>query len=344
MKELKSIWKGLFVCLIIGIISKYLGGMFEKVGAATFAIFIGIILGNTIFKDKSYDGGTKFAEKDLLNYSIVLMGANLNLSQILGLGINGLLFIILQMTLTIIATFYIGKKLKFNRKFSLLMAAGNSVCGSSAIGATSPVIKAEDDDKVMSITIVNVTGTILMILLPIITMALYNNDVLHSSAMIGGTLQSVGQVIGSAKFISEDVVNLATVFKILRIIMLVVVVIVFEKINNSEESKIENKVAENLQSKDKGSFSSKFKKINIPWFIYGFFIVCIFYTLGLIPDIISKIFKWISGNFEIIALAGIGMRVKFKDLVKEGPKGMLYGGLVGICQITFAIILISILL
>lgn len=38
------------------------------------------------------------------------------------------------------------------------------------------------------------------------------------------------------------------------------------------------------------------------------------------------------------------MRVKFRDLVKEGPKSMLFGGLVGVCQIIFAVGLIFLLL
>ncbi|MDZ5035030.1 putative sulfate exporter family transporter, partial [Clostridium perfringens] len=143
-------------------ISQALGKKFSTVGAATFAIFIGILVGNTIFKGNKYDSGTKFAEKDLLNYSIVLMGANLNLSEILKLGFNGLIFIIIQMTLTITAAYWIGRKLKFNRKYCLLMASGNAVCGSSAIGATAPVIDADDSDKVIAITIVNVIGTIMM--------------------------------------------------------------------------------------------------------------------------------------------------------------------------------------
>ncbi len=50
----------------------------------------------------------------------------------------------------------------------------------------------------------------------------------------------------------------------------------------------------------------------------------------------------ISSQFEIIALAGIGMRVKFRDLVKDGPKALLYGGTVGICQVGIAIGLIFI--
>ena len=47
-------------------------------------------------------------------------------------------------------------------------------------------------------------------------------------------------------------------------------------------------------------------------------------------------------QFEIIALAGIGMRVKFRDLVKDGPKALLYGGAVGVCQVGIAIGLIFI--
>ncbi|CDG02153.1 Putative Membrane protein [Clostridium chauvoei JF4335] len=322
----------------MGIISEFLGSYFTTIGAASFAIFIGIVLGNTIFHKKKYEDGTKFAEKDLLNYSIVLMGANLNLAEILQLGYSGLIFIVLQMTLTMTVTYFIGRKLRFNRKYCLLMSSGNSVCGSSAIGATAPVINADDSDKVISITIVNVIGTILMILLPVITSVLYDNATLQTSAIMGGILQSVGQVIGSAKFVSDDVVKLATVFKIIRIILIVVVVLIYEKIDFSEE---ENK--EELK-KDKVEEVKKKRRLNIPWFITGFFLICILNTLGIVPEFVAKSFKWISGNFEIIALAGIGMRVKIRDLVKEGPMAMLYGLLVGTCQIIFAIVLIRLLI
>lgn len=44
----------------------------STVGSASFAIFIGSVLGNTIFKVNKYENGTKFAEKDLLNYSNVI--------------------------------------------------------------------------------------------------------------------------------------------------------------------------------------------------------------------------------------------------------------------------------
>lgn len=151
------------------------------------------------------------------------------------------------------------KKVRLWRKVFITHVSRNAVCGSSAIGSVSPVIKAKDSDKVIAITIVNVTGTILMILLPLITSILYNNDVLQSSALMGGILQSVGQVIGSAKFIGDPVVELATVFKIIRIIFLVVVVLVFAKIEVNEENK------EEIAHHHKPTH-----KVRIPWFIIGF--------------------------------------------------------------------------
>ena len=65
---------------------------------------------------------------------------------------------------------------------------------------------------------------------------------------------------------------------------------------------------------------------------------------GFVPIILSTTAKMISTQFEIIALAAIGMRVKFADLIKEGPKAMLYGCLTGTSQVILALIFIELLL
>lgn len=333
MEKIKKIIPGFLICLLIAIIGKIIAGIFPSLGAATFAILIGIIAGNTIFNNEIYEEGSKFSERDLLSYSIVLMGATLNLSDVASVGIKGILFIVLQMSATIIMAFIIGRKLGFSRKFSLLMSAGNAVCGSSAIASASDVINPSAKDKGISVTIVNITGTILMFVLPIIAFFLYNNETLQTSALIGGTLQSVGQVIASAQFVNEYVTEISTIFKILRIIMIVIVVLLFSKVNTSEEGKLFEKKHKDTKEKI---------NVNIPWYIIGFFILSIINSIGIIPESISSIAHFVSGQFEIIALAAIGMRVKFSDLAKEGPKGMLYGALVGLSQIVFALILIKI--
>ncbi|WP_097027525.1 YeiH family protein [Clostridium peptidivorans] len=325
--KIADIFPGVLMCTAIAYIGKFIGIYMPAIGGASLAIFLGMFVGNTFGNKKIYAKGSKFSESDLLAYSIVLLGGTLNFNTIFKLGVSGVGFIVIQMTITIIAAILIGKKLGFSENFRLLMASGNAVCGSSAIASTAPVIGADDKDKGIAITIVNVVGTILMLLLPIIANLAFSLDTLKTSALIGGVLQSVGQVIASGSLVNNEVKDLATIFKIVRIIFLVVVVLVFA----------------NMKKKSQGETHGS-AKAKVPWYVMGFFIACTLYSLGVIPQSVSKLFKTVSSNFEIIALAGIGMRVKFKDLVTQGPKASIYGLLIATVQIISALVLINLLI
>lgn len=327
LNKIAEILPGLIVCIIIAFIGKLIGSYIPSIGAATIAIFIGMAYGNTLGNKKIYSKGNKFAESDLLSYSIVLLGGTLSAETILKLGVSGVTFIVLQMIVTIIFAILIGKKLGFSENFRFLMASGNAVCGSSAIAATAPVIGADDDEKGITITIVNVTGTVLMILLPLIAKIVFATETTKTSALIGGTLQSVGQVVASGSLINEHVKDLATIFKIVRIMFLVFVVLGFAQMKKKS-----------YQSNNKKSSS----KVKVPWYIIGFFIMCSLFTVGVFSQQVSKIFKLISNNFEIIALAGIGMRVNFRELIKQGAKASIYALGVATIQVVSAIILITV--
>ncbi|MDB8789798.1 putative sulfate exporter family transporter [Romboutsia sp. 1001216sp1] len=334
IKEVKEILPGLVVSVLIGLASMLIAKAVPKIGAATISIFLGMLVGNLFLNQKVFHKGYKFSETDLLSYSIVLLGATLSISTLMELGFNGILFIVIQMAITIIGALYIGKKLGFGENFRYLMAAGNAVCGSSAIAATAPVIEADDKDKGIAITIVNVTGIFLMFLLPLISDWLYNLELVKTSAIIGGTLQSVGQVVASGAMVSEHVKDLATIFKIVRVILLVVVVFTFGHLKNKSNTEI---VEEEIQDTKKG-------KIKVPWYVLGFFITCALFSTSIISPEVSHICKLLSNKLEIIALAAIGLRVNIKDLVKQGKAVSLYGLFVGTLQVITAVILIGILL
>lgn len=153
-EKITFILPGLVLSVIISIISQELALFIPTIGAALIAIFLGILLGNTLLNKPILNTGTKFSEKSLLEFSIVLNGLILDFQIIKQVGFTGFTFILFQMVATIIAAYWIGRYLKFGKKFALLMGAGNAVCGSSAIGTISPVINAEEKDKGLSITIV----------------------------------------------------------------------------------------------------------------------------------------------------------------------------------------------
>ena len=333
LDSIKSILPGLIVSIIIALISIKLAKFVPSLGAGAIAIFLGIILGNLFLNQKVFQKGYKFSESNLLSYSIVLLGATLSITKLIGLGFNGIFFIIIQMTITIIGALYIGKKLGFSENFRMLMASGNAVCGSSAIGATAPVINANDEDKGITITVVNITGIFLMFILPAISAHLYNHEPIKTSAMIGGILQSVGQVVASGGMINEHIKELSTIFKIVRIIFLIAVVFSFGYIKNKNNSEI---IEEEIEG-------TKKNKIKIPWYVIGFFITCALFTLNIISPQVSDICKAISNKLEIIALAAIGLRVNFRELIRQGKSVSLYALFVGLLQVITSIILIAIL-
>ena len=334
IKKIKDILPGLIVSTLVACVSMIIATFVPKLGAASIAIFLGMFVGNLFLNQDIFQKGYKFSESDLLSYSIVLLGATLSVSTISEIGISGVAFIILQMSITIIGVLYIGKKLGFTDNFRYMMASGNAVCGSSAIGATAPIIEADDKEKGIAITIVNVTGIVLMFLLPVITKFLYSHELIQTSAMIGGTLQSIGQVVASGAMVNEYTKDLSTIFKIVRIMFLVVVVFILGHLKHKSNMEV---LKEEVQDIEKG-------KIKIPWYVIGFFITCALFSLNIISNDVSIICKEISNKFEIIALAAIGLKVNVKDLIRQGKSVSLYGLFVGSLQIVSATILIGILL
>ncbi|MEO1773238.1 YeiH family protein [Candidatus Enterococcus ferrettii] len=325
-----SILPGLLLSFAVAAVSKALALFFPEIGGATIAILLGILLGNTIFRQPVLAVGTKFSESRLLEYSVVLLGFTVTFQTISEIGLKGIIYVLLMMTITIIGAYLIGKKLGFSEKMGLMMAGGNAVCGSSAIGAIAPAIGAKDEEKGQVITLVNLLGTIMMLTLPFLGIALFGDDLLGKSALLGGTLQSVGQVVAGASLIDTATVKYAMLFKIMRIMLLVVVVFVFEQ-----------KVKQNTVASD--SPVTKGKKLPVPWYVIGFLIACILNSFVPLPHILDTGAHFVSTWFETTALAAIGLRLDFKKFLKEGPRFLIYGVSVGVIQTISAVIFIFLL-
>ena len=324
----KPILPGLSLSIGVAIIAKLFALFLPKLGGATLAILLGIILGNTFFKQPDLAAGTKFSESKLLEYSVVLLGLTVTFQTIGEMGFKGLIFILLIMTTVIIGAYWIGRKLGFNEKMALMMAGGNAVCGSSAIGAIAPAIEANDEEKGQIITLVNLLGTVMMLTLPFLGMSLFGDALLSKSALLGGTLQSVGQVVAGASLINPETVKYAMLFKITRIIFLVVVVFLFER---------------KAKQDDLVTVKGSKKKFPIPWYVTCFLIFCVINSFVTLPAIFDEGAHFISTWFETTALAAIGLRLDFRKFLKEGPRFLVYGLSVGAVQTVAALVFIFVL-
>ena len=306
--------KGLIICCLIAIAAKNLVFLAPSLGSTCISIVIGIVVGNLIKGDQNHLKGAVFAEKKLLPISIMFMGVTLKLSQVTSIGAKGIGYVAITMFLVISLAILLCRKLGFSKEFSFLMGAGNAVCGSSAIAATSPVVDAHEDEVGISVAIVNLMGTIFMFLLPVLAVRVLHFDDIKTGILIGGTLQSVGQVAASSGMVNLEVQTIAMLFKMIRVAFLGIVVTVFSlSLNKSSEGK-----------------DTK-KKFPVPTFIIVFFILSILTHFEFLSSGIISILKISSKWLMLISMAGIGMRIQVSKLLQEGPKALMAGiGIVAI--------------
>ncbi|MBZ5962636.1 YeiH family protein [Leuconostoc gasicomitatum] len=330
MRIKANMLNGIIATVILSIIAKVLAIWLPFLGAEAIAMLLGILLGNTVLAGATWAPGIKWAEKFPIEIGIALMGLTVTLRTIEKLGINGLLFILIQMTLTIVIVLWLGGRIfKVSKQSAMLMGAGNAVCGSSAIASVSPAIGATDDQRRTTVATVSLTGVVLLLVIPVIGPYLVGNNNLLLGALVGGVVQSVGQVVGTAALINPTVVTYATLFKMLRIILLTVVVLIFAKMAQKDDTN--------------NQITTPIKGVKIPWFIIAFVILLCVNSFISLPHLINNSAKTISSFTGVVNLAGIGLNLKFATIKKSGGKFLTYGLVTGAVQVILAVILIHFL-
>lgn len=337
---------GLLLTIAVALLARFISPYLGQIGSVTIAIILGMIISNTLSLSSHFSAGVKLSEKQLLSFAIMLLGFNLHLKSLAEIGLLPLIIIVIVQLITIMTGLWLGRLFGFNNKASLLLGVGNAICGSSAIAAVSPIIKADESDTGISIGVVNFLGTIGIFFLPPLAVKILGFNDLQSSTLIGGSLQAVGQVVAAGFSVSDSVGEVATVIKMARIAMLGPIILVISLLLNSKK----NKASATHEKIDK-------KKL-LPPIIIWFLTFSIIRSLAdhfQVFSIITNYFGWpsftpwgiisaISKFILTVAMVGIGMKIKFADLLKQGPKSLTIGALNFVVQLSCLIALIFVLL
>ena len=331
MRITRSMLPGIGLTLVLAIVAKILTPLLPFLGSEGIAMLLGIVVGNTIFKQELWDSGVVWAEKYVIQFGIALLGLTITLRTVGSLGWQGVLFILLQMTITIVLVIWLGGRIfKVSAESAMLLGAGNAVCGTSAVAAVSPVIGANDTQRRTAAATVSLTGVVLLLILPTLVPVLFNHSDLLSGAMIGGTLQSVGQAVGAGLMVNEATGTFATLFKMMRVILLVFVVMAFAKMSSrqSDHTHVHQ--------------PKKFWQM-IPWFVTVFIVFVILNTVVGLPQPIIAGSKTLASFFGVINLAGIGLSLKWQIIKNSGARFLSFGLVIGAFQVMLAWVLITIL-
>lgn len=328
-----TLGQGILIVFAVGVLSWWAADFAPRLGSVTIAILLGVLVGNVLAASKTWEAastaGAKFGEKRLLPLAIVLLGVELQLMALVELGPLAVVVILASIATALLVSVQLGAMLGYSREFSLLMGAGNGICGSSAVAATSMAIDADEAKTGISISVVNLLGTIGIFALPAVIRMLALDDV-QSGLLVGGTLQAFGQVVAAGFSVNDDVGNIATVVKMGRVLMLGPMVVL-----------IGAWVQSHLPS-DGGEGSTQ-TGVQIPRFIIGFFVLSIIASLNVLPP---EVIHWLrtGGKFLlVVAMAGIGMRIQLQTLFKSGAGALLFGAAVSVIQIVLTLVVILLL-
>ena len=307
LSKIKNYTPGLLVCILAGILAAHISKI-TMIPVMLLAIIIGLLLhvlnSVSILKD-----GINWSSRGLLYTGVALMGLRIDLTDLSQVGFMAPLFVILTLITTLLVGYAIARALGQSKDFSILMSGAVGICGVSAAAAICSAL--EDNplrDAQLAITVAGITvlSTLAMLLYPFISNAL-NLNILESGIFMGGGIHNVSQAVGAGYAVSNEAGDLAVIFKLIRVSMLLPVIIIISLVWGKGSST----PYPNVRSKLKAS---------TPPFLIVFCLLALLSCLNIVPDLAKN-----AGNISaywalIVSLVAIGIKTDTKLVMKVGTK------------------------
>jgi hypothetical protein len=136
-----------------------------------WAILFGLAISNTVGIPAAFRPGVDTYEF-WLKVGIVFQGVRFLLGDVLKLGGASLLFVAIELGVSIALMTWLGRKFGLTPKLTSLLAIGSSICGVSAIIAAKGAIEADDEDASYAIAAILALGAFSLFAFPAIGHAL----------------------------------------------------------------------------------------------------------------------------------------------------------------------------
>ncbi|MBR0670055.1 YeiH family protein [Neoroseomonas soli] len=302
---------GVALCLVIALFGFALQAAEEAifghpyVDALVIAILAGIALRTCGTIGGRWLPGIAFSAKTLLEIAVMLLGATVSIQVLLSVGPGLLAGIALVVLLAIGASYGIGRGLGLSHRLALLVACGNSICGNSAIAAVAPVIGANGRDIASSIAFTAVLGVIVVLSLPMLVPIL-GLSATQYGVLAGLTVYAVPQVLAATAPVAMVSVQMGTIVKLVRVLMLGPVVVALSLMSERPRS------AETAPRLALMRF--------VPWFILGFLGLAALRSFGLVPQAMVGPLTLLAKILTVVSMAALGLGVDLRVLRAVGGR------------------------
>ncbi len=239
-------------------------------GTAVLAMAIGIGIAVYVPAGRT-DAGAAWVVRVVLPLGIVLLGARVEWSDLLAVGLRGFGYAVGVLLCSALTFAALGRWFALPHRMVVLLAVGNGICGGSAIAAAAPVLGARRDEVSASIAAVVLAGTAGTFLLPLAARFLE----LSPEAFgwwAGLSLQQTPQVVAAGMALGPEAGEVATTVKLARITMLVPAMLALGWFQHRGETGREGTPQRSCLTL-------------IPTFLWGFALLSLVSALHLLPEI-----------------------------------------------------------
>jgi uncharacterized integral membrane protein (TIGR00698 family) len=272
--------------------------------------------------DSPLKPGLAAASRRLLRIGIVVLGLKLSLADVAALGWLAILLIVALVALSFVITWGIGRLFRLEGDQAVLMAAGFSICGVSAVGAMSAARGSDERDQGTPIALVTLYGTLAIVVLPLLAGALHLTN-LQFGHWVGASVHDVGQVVATAQTAGAAALAIAVVVKLTRVLMLAPMVAIAS-----------------ISTRVRGGATAAKRPPVVPLFIVGFVVAVLVRTFVPLPDAVLTAADILQSALLACALFAIGASLRLERLARSGTRAIAAGLVAWVVILGLALIVV----
>lgn len=292
--------------VVVGLGTLAAGFISDHYGAplTLMALLLGLSL-NFLASDTRLASGLAFASRSLLRWGIVLVGARVTATQIIGLGPTALVCLFAIVAATVGMGIVAARRFGFDTGFGILAGGSVAICGASAAMALTTTLGSRRiNEAQLTLVLVGISAmsAAAMVLYPIAAHALSMSD-RGAGFLFGASIHDVAQALGAGYGYSDVAGQIAAIVKLTRVALLAPVLAAVAFLLPGEGSKT------------KGS--------PLPWFVIGFFVLAGLNSLGLIPPFAARGSADLATAFLAAAVTATAIKSPLPMILEAGPLPMM---------------------
>ena len=303
-----SLLPGLAICagfaLLAGVLRSASG--LAAISPVVLALLFGLCWRAALGLAVGLKPGITFAVRPLLRSAIVLLGLQVTLAEVLGLGPGALLLALLSVGTTLPVALWLGPRLGVSIGLSALLGTGTGICGASAIVAANQVVRAGDEDVTYALAIVTLCGTAGLVFMPLLLNPLGLSPAGYG-LWAGAALHEVVQAVGAAAAGGAEAAQAGTVMKLARVMLLAPAILVLG------------------WWLLRGSAAEGTARVPVPWFAFGFLGMVALASAGLVPQAAIDASRLLVPLMLAASLAALGLSTDLHAMRARGLAPLMLG-------------------